>query len=179
MGIEELGMVGGDDELRFAEHIEGPSAGDPVDRGNDRLPQIATLRADVPPRIVEVVLGRSHEAMLLTKRLGFFRTYLGFEPIEARAECPLPRAGQHDGTNVSVGPQTSPYIAKLDLHLPVERVESLGAVEGDPCDTVTLLVQERLILSFPHALVHLANLRVRSGRNNRALSLAHQRAGQG
>ena len=51
--VEERRVLGRDDELGLAEHVERAAARHAVDRGDDRLPEVARLRADVVARVVE------------------------------------------------------------------------------------------------------------------------------
>ncbi len=51
--VEERGVLGGDDELDLAEHVERAAAGHAVHRRDHRLPEVAALRADVVAGVVE------------------------------------------------------------------------------------------------------------------------------
>src|SRR5258705_524409 len=53
VGVEERGVVGGNDELDFAEHVERAAARHAVHRRDHRLPQVATLGSDVGSGVVE------------------------------------------------------------------------------------------------------------------------------
>ena len=51
--VEERRVLGGDDELDLAEHVERAAARHAVDRRDHRLPEVARLRADVVAGVVE------------------------------------------------------------------------------------------------------------------------------
>ena len=51
--VEERRVLGRDDELGLAEHVERAAAGHAVDGRDDRLPEVARLRAEVVARVVE------------------------------------------------------------------------------------------------------------------------------
>ena len=53
VGVEEGGVLGGDDEVDLAEHVEGAAAGDAVDGRDHRLPQVVALRPEVLAGVVE------------------------------------------------------------------------------------------------------------------------------
>ena len=50
--IEERGVLGGDDELDLAEHVEGTAARHALHGGDHWLPAVARLRSDVAARVV-------------------------------------------------------------------------------------------------------------------------------
>ena len=65
--------------------------------------------------------------------------------IDAGAEGLVPRAGEHHAAHVVVAPQPRPQRVQLVLHLHVERVVHVGAVERHPGNTVPLFVQQGLV----------------------------------
>ena len=52
--IEERRMLDRDDEVDFAQHVEGSTAGHTVDGRYDRFPQVVGLWADVLARIIHM-----------------------------------------------------------------------------------------------------------------------------
>ena len=118
--VEEGGVVGGDDEVHLAEDVEGPAAGHPVDRGDDRLPEVVRLRADALARVVEVP-GRVVAGELPGRQVLDRADALAVEPGR---ECLVARAGEHDAADVVVGAEPEPQLAQLPLHGGVEGVRA-------------------------------------------------------
>ena len=116
-------MVRGDDEVHLAEDVEGPATGHPVDRGDDRFPEVVGLRADALARVVEVpgrvVAGQLPGGQVLDRA----------DPhaVEPGAEGLVACAGEHDAADVVVGAEPEPQLAQLALHGGVERVQGVRA----------------------------------------------------
>src|SRR5450631_4496765 len=144
--VEERGVVGGDDELDFTEHVERAAAGHAVDRGNDRLPEVRALRPDVVAGIVEVE--RRAAAGADDAGVGGLvgvATHL-FHPVDASTERLLAGAGEDDAAHRFAPAQRPPALVELTLHERVEGVVAVGSVQRDPGHAVTLFVLERLEL---------------------------------
>jgi hypothetical protein len=112
MGVEECGLLGGDDEVDFAEKVEGAAAGHTVDRPDDRLPQVARLRAEVLSWIVEHERGLSRTDV---DRLAVFSQCVvagaateRFVTVDARAERLVAGTGQYHHADVIVASQGPP-----------------------------------------------------------------------
>jgi hypothetical protein len=146
VGVEERGVLGGDDDVGLAEHVERPTARHAVDRGDDRLPEVVGLGVDVVAGVV-VHERRRHPAGLvggarIVEVLGD-----GLGPVDAGAERLLPGAGEDHAADVVVAAQGGPQVPHLVLHLHVERVVHLGSVQRDDGNVIALFVPERLVLA--------------------------------
>ena len=156
VGVEERGVLGGDDELHLAEQVEGARAGHAVDGGDDRLPAPVGLRAEPRPGVVPC------ERVELGDAVGG-----DVRPVDAGAEGALARGGEHDAPHGVVVADAGPHVGQLDLHLLVEGVVDLGAVEHDPAHAPVPLVPERLEVSRRLSWRHALPAQDRSGYPNR------------
>ena len=148
MRVEERGLLGGDDEVDLPQQVEGAAACHAVDGTDDRLPQVARLRAEVFTRIVEHE-GRGtgsyvHGFAVLAHRVVTGGLAQGLVAVDTGAERLVAGSGQDDRPHVVVAPKGPPQGAELALHDGVEGVVDLGPIEGDPGDAVGLLVAECL-----------------------------------
>ena len=154
VGVEEGGVLRRDDEVDLAQHVEGPAAGDPVDRRDDRLPEVVGLGPQVVAGVVEHEGGRARpdphgvvadlgpRRRALSPRAGAVGQGLG--AVDAGAEGLVPGPGEDDHPDLVVAPEPAPEVAQFALHGGVEGVEDVGAVERDPGHAVGLLVGECL-----------------------------------
>jgi len=132
MGVEKGGVIGGNNEVHFAEEVEGSSARHTVDCGDHRLPEVIGFGADALARVVEVP-GR-----VVAGELSWRQVVHRFDltTVQAGAECLLTASGEHHAADVVVFPKHRPQFPEFDLHHRVEGVVGLGAIEGDPCHAV-------------------------------------------
>src|SRR5262249_29358508 len=138
--VEEGGVLGGDDELDLAQHVEGAAARDAVDGRDHGLPQVGALGTDVVAGIVEHERRAAGSDPVGIGRVAATATHL-LHAVDAGAERLLARPGQDDATHVVMAPEAAPQRVELALHERVERVEAVRPVERDPGDAVTLLVE--------------------------------------
>ncbi len=150
MRVEKRRVVCRDDELDFTEHVERPTACHPVDRSDDRFPEVVGLRTDVVAGIVEVPgVGCcvADPRRIRTTDIGFgFPVAHRLIAVDADAEGLFACASEHDTVDVVITPKASPNVLQLLLHLVVEGVVDLGPVQRDPCDTVDLFVENRFVI---------------------------------
>ena len=105
VGIEELGVGGGDDDVGVGDPVEPAAGADAVDRGDDRLPHLL-----VPGREVEVaVLDRLPVALHADAVAGD----LGH--VDAGLEGP-PLAGVDDDPDRRVAVELLPGVGELVAH---------------------------------------------------------------
>ena len=107
MRVEERGVLGGNDELDLAEHVESAAAGDAVHGRDHRLPEIGALRADVVAGVVEHE-GRAAGADDVG--IGAVVTLVAhlLHAVDAGAERLLAGAGQDDAAACGVAVEPVP-----------------------------------------------------------------------
>ena len=98
--VEEGRVLGRDDELGLAEHVERAAAGHAVDRRDHRLPEVARLRADVVARVVEHERRAAAADDVGIGRVVGLAAHL-LHAVDAGAERLLAGAGEHDATTSS------------------------------------------------------------------------------
>ena len=141
MRVEEGGVLGRYQDVAFAEQIESPAAGHAVHSGYHRLPEVALLRAEVVARVVEHVrVGGVEHVLLVFAEVGH-----GFLSVDSCAEGFVARAGEHHSVDFVLCSQRPPDISQLCLHLLVEGVVDLGAVQGDPRHRSLLFVDDGFV----------------------------------
>jgi len=121
VGVEEGGVLGGEDHVGLAQEVERPSAGHAVDGGDHRLPEALALGAE---QLARVLVG---EHVVAELDLG---------AVDPGAERLLARTGEHDGPHVVGGLGPLPHRGELVDHGRVERVVDLGPVQRDGGDAV-------------------------------------------
>ena len=141
--VEEGRVVGGDDELDLAEHVERAAARHALHRRDDGLPAVHALRADVTARVVVHPRGRVAGVVAhghpVRVRFG-----MRFGTVDAGAEG-LALTGQDDAAHLVVVAEAVPHLVQLVLHLLVDRIEYLRTVERDPGDAVALFDQQSFV----------------------------------
>ena len=90
VGIEELGVGRGDDDVRIGHPVESATGADPVDRGDDRLPHLLVPGGEVDVHVFEALAVPLHALPV--------GGYLG--DIDPGLEGP-PFAGMHDDPHLA------------------------------------------------------------------------------
>ena len=105
--VEERGVLGGDDELDLAEHVEGAAAGHAVHGRDHRLPEVAALRADVVAGVVEHERRAAGADDVGVGGVVALVAHL-LHAVDAGAERLLAGAGEDDAAHVVVAAQAAP-----------------------------------------------------------------------
>ena len=127
----ELGVLGHDADVALHRQGEPDADGVTVDRRDDGLPHVPRRRLH----------GRSGEVVTLRRR----------ERVAARLHVGAgaegaPGAGDDDRAHAVVGVARGVGAAEAGAHGAAERVEPIGSVQGDDCDTVCRLDGDRIVV---------------------------------
>jgi hypothetical protein len=134
MGIKERRVLGSEQNIALAKHVERSAAGHTIDCCNDRFPQVIRLRAEQLAWVIKVKGGGSKpgDPVIVVVSYGPGTTLAVidlFSAVNARTECPIASGSQHDAANLVLMAHASPELMELMHHLGIERVQDLGAVE--------------------------------------------------
>ncbi len=132
--VEEGGVVGGDEDVRLAEQVEGAPAGHAVDGGDHRLPAVVAARSEPAARIR---IGQGVEAVLdplVGRDLG---------AIDARAKSLVTGCGDDHRPHVVVVTHVGPRRRHLVAHGGREGVVPIGPIQRDGRHAVGHLVPDR------------------------------------
>src|SRR5690606_14752080 len=156
VGVEELGVGGGDDDVGVGHPVEGPAGADAVDRGDDRLPD-----ALVPGGEVQVPLLQRPPVALHADAVGgdLLHVDAGLEGAAL--------AGVDDHPHGRVAVELDPGVGQLLAHAGVHGVELLGPVEDQPAHRAVALDLQGLV-AHPRAPAGSSGCQTGSRRSTKA-----------
>src|SRR5262249_47674411 len=144
----------GDDELGFTQHVEGTAAGHPVHRCDHGLPEVVALGPQVRARVVEHERAREADRAAAALALRPAGELVGpvdvhFAAVDAGAERPLARSGEHRTVDVRVVTQAAPDVAQPLAHLAVEPFVPWGPFHRPPRAAFRFLVLDVFVVAHP------------------------------
>ena len=142
--LDELGVLGHDDQVARQHELGATAGGRAVDRGDDRLLAVEDARDQALPAAADHPGGVAHGAV--GRALGLLGAgLLRAGQVGAGAEVPLAGAGQHHDTDAQVGRGPVEAVRELVAHVGGERVAAAGVVDGDAGDAVGHLVADQFV----------------------------------
>ena len=127
-------MLGSEQNIALAKHVERSTAGHAIDCCNNRFPQVIRLRAEQLARVIKVKGGGSKpgDSVIVMVSYGSSTTLAVidlFSAVNAGTERSIASGSQHDAANLVLVAHASPELMEFMHHLGIERVQNLWAVE--------------------------------------------------
>src|SRR5690606_1062014 len=138
--IEELRVLGADDDVGFIEEVHRAACGHAVHRGDHRLPYALLLGSELGARVL-----LAPDVHLCPPR--------PFPDVHAGAERPVTGGPQDYRTDLVILTDPPPELPHLLGHTFVERVEAFGTVQGHCGDMAVQFDLDRGPARLDHVVV--------------------------